>query len=996
MQHRIKYTARERAKSSMTLTLITFSCWCWTIFASEATTTTENVTDQDKRACWPSNIFFATNLSLSKIKPVFHFSALKSSSGVSIMPSITDDAAAFMKEIGLVSTTSSGKSKKGSKPSQKKGGVLSSETTTAAGKSSARKWGKETKEKKAVAVAAKYQVPVSTLSKSQLKEVAWLKDHTPSTQPLITLTEEEKWYDLSSSFDTVDPTAHRTSKENIKTIVAFAEQTFHAEVALHHKLKSSSGFSQDQKWVDEVLKSGTLSDKVAALALQVQQSPPHELEALDSLITLALKKEQRTSQLALEALKDLLIHNLLPDRRLKAIMQQPLGHAELTPQAVTLMWYEVELMKRTERIIEAIEAGLKSTVDYFKRFCMEVVYDWIVAKPEQEGRLLSLLVNKLGDPTNKICSKCVELLGKLVCRHTAMKGVVVREVRQLISRSNLPPRAVYSGIIFLSQIALSAQEAEVSSQLVQCYVSLFEKAVTQDKLGSKLLVALLIGINRAYPFLKDKETIIQHIDALFRIVHSASFSTSTQALTLISHIVLNSEEGNSGTSKSKGKGKEKEKVEEAAAAAAESSAAPSSKAEVDLVNRFYRALYSQLLADQILTRSHNTLFLNLLFRSMKRDPVDTRVIAFVKRILICATQSTAPIAAGLIFLVSEVFHAKPALLESMLEIESNGSPAPLHADSPLPDSSYWLLGNFDASKRDALHACPRMPSIWETTLFSSHYHPSVQAFSSAFLDPAQSHTIKYNGDPTSDFSLSSFLNRFAYKNPKKTQFEMRRKRSQAAQEEPMNSKVFQDMEAADIAPEKEFFHKYFYDRSRMRDEGKSRNRSRHKEKTGEDEDEDESDFDEDGEMDKFADKLALDLMASAGNGPVDIDDDDDFMDSDDSGDDSGDGKEDEDDEYDIMKGADMDGMGSGDDSYGEFTDEDGEENVDFGSESDEEPVPSKKSNKRKKGGSEFASAEDYEEEMEAIVVQQAQKKAVSKDVEESDKPAKKSKKSKKR
>ena len=915
-----------------------------------------------------------------------------------------------MKEIGLVSAAPvQGKKQKNGQNKQKssKGNAVNVQSTDGDGdgagagsKSNARKWGKETKTKKAEVASAKYQ-PVQKLSQSQLKEVSWLKDNvTSTTEPLVVLAEEDKWYELTSSFDTVDPAAHRTSKDNIKTIVAFAEQSFHAEVALHHKLKGSSGFSQDQKWVDEVLKSGTLSDKVAALALQVQQSPPHELDALDSLINLALKKEQRTSQLALEALKDLLTHNLLPDRRLKPIMSQPLGHPDLTPQVVTLFWFEVELMKRTERIIEAIEAGLKSTVDYFKRFCMEVVYDWIVAKPEQEGRLLSLLVNKLGDPTNKICSKCVELLGKLVCRHTAMKSVVVREVRQLISRSNLPPRAVYSGIIFLSQIALSSKEGEVSNQLVQCYVSLFEKAVTQDKLGSKLLVALLIGINRAYPFLKDKETIIQHIDALFRIVHSASFSTSTQALTLISHIVLNNQEDSN--TRNKVKGKDKKDVAEESGEKSDTKA-PISKSEVDLINRFYRSLYSKLLSDQILTRSHNTLFLNLLFRSMKRDPDESRIIAFVKRILICATQSTAPIAAGLIFLVAEVFQAKPALRVAMMEVESNGSPAPLHADSPLPDSSYWLLGNFDASKRDAAHACARMPSIWEVTLFNSHYHPSVQAFANSFVDPQKNHAIKYDGDPTTDFSLSSFLNRFAYKNPKKTQFEMRRKRSQAAQEEPVNSKVFQDMEASEIAPDKEFFHKYFYDRSRLRDEGLSRNRSRHKEKTGDEDEENESDYEED-EMDKFADKLALELMQSAGNGPVDIDDDDEFMSDNESGDDDSDG-------FEMMK--DGAGADSGDDDedvdsdddidFGEdMNDDSDDEGLDFGSEgdseSDEEPVPSKKSKKRKKGGSEFASAEDYEDEMEAIVQQRSlkTKKDLDIDDEKPEKPLKKSKKNKKR
>jgi hypothetical protein len=73
---------------------------------------------------------------------------------------------------------------------------------------------------------------------------------------------------------------------------------------------------------------------------------------------------------------------------------------------------------------------------------------------------------------------------------------------------------------------------------VECYMSLFEKAVTQDELGSRLLSSLLSGLDRAFPFLNNKEPIAKHVDSLFRIVHSASFSTSTRALMLISHIAL--------------------------------------------------------------------------------------------------------------------------------------------------------------------------------------------------------------------------------------------------------------------------------------------------------------------------------------------------------------------------------------------------------------------------------------------------------------------------
>lgn len=43
-----------------------------------------------------------------------------------------------------------------------------------------------------------------------------------------------------------------------------------------------------------MLRGGTLSDKVAALTLQVQESPVHRLAVLDGLLDLGLKKERRT------------------------------------------------------------------------------------------------------------------------------------------------------------------------------------------------------------------------------------------------------------------------------------------------------------------------------------------------------------------------------------------------------------------------------------------------------------------------------------------------------------------------------------------------------------------------------------------------------------------------------------------------------------------------------------------------------------------------------
>ena len=286
--------------------------------------------------------------------------------------------------------------------------------------------------------------------------------------------------------------------------------------------------------MDDLITKGTLSDRIAALALKVQESPFHNLSALDALVEMANRKEQRTAQLALEALKDLFINNLLPDRKLVPLSargcllpttQYQEGQntkKRMNMKIALLMYFEDELKKRVEQTVVAIENGMKSMVEFFKRICMSTAAELLKSKPEQEARLLALLVGRLGDSSSRISSKCMELLKDLLHFHPVMKAVVVREVRQLIYKQSTGKiHAVFTSVVFLSQIVLSvmdASSAAVAGQLVECYMSLFERALQQGEMGSRLLAALLTGVNKALPYLRSIEPIVQHVDALFKMV----------------------------------------------------------------------------------------------------------------------------------------------------------------------------------------------------------------------------------------------------------------------------------------------------------------------------------------------------------------------------------------------------------------------------------------------------------------------------------------------
>ena len=389
-----------------------------------------------------------------------------------------------------------------------------------------------------------------------------------------------------------------------------------------------------------------MSDKIAALALIIQDSPIHNLRSLDSLIAFCMKKEQRSCQMAMEAIKDVLIHNILPDRKLTSFSSHDWYSTTMTMSKALKYWYEDQLIGRISQFIDLIEdIGLKSNIEYFKKICLDIICDLLIHKPEQEARLLSLLINKLGDPSRIIHNKVIECINKIISIHNCMLYIIIREIRQFISRPNISPRCVYLSINYLITIKLHKTHTpthtttthtthtntkdnnnnnnNVILQLIECYISLFEIALKNNIYGSKLLSSLLHGISICYPYIhKDERSSVlaQYIDPLFKITHNEHFLTAVQALTLISHIALDDLSSSSTTTKSTA-------TTNQSTTSATTTTAPASVGTNEVINRFYRALYAILFTDQVMTRSRNTLFFKLLYRSLRLDNSDLRLVA---------------------------------------------------------------------------------------------------------------------------------------------------------------------------------------------------------------------------------------------------------------------------------------------------------------------------------------------------------------------------------
>lgn len=249
------------------------------------------------------------------------------------------------------------------------------------------------------------------------------------------------------------------------------------------------------------MSSGTLSDRISALTLSVQESPLHNIKALETLIALARKRSRNQAVEVLGALKDLLgPGGLLPsDRKLKTFASQPGVHSAFAqaskwdttaplPQPLTeahlIVWaYEDWLKSMYFEILKILEVWCNDEVIFARVKAVDYVYQLLREKPEQEANLLRLLVNKLGDSDKKIASRTSYNILQLESIHPFMKPTIISSIESdIVFRPGQSLHAKYYAIITLNQTVLSGKEKDVASQLLSIYFSLFVKLLEKPKI----------------------------------------------------------------------------------------------------------------------------------------------------------------------------------------------------------------------------------------------------------------------------------------------------------------------------------------------------------------------------------------------------------------------------------------------------------------------------------------------------------------------------------
>lgn len=744
-----------------------------------------------------------------------------------------------------------------------------------------------------------------------------------------------------------------------------------------------------------------MSDKVSALTLAIQESPVHNMKALENLMTLAGKKSREQAIAALGSLVDLFGNGVvLPgDRRLRPFSSQPGLLGTLQKRSVTgwtsqqplpgkltrahlIVWYFEEWLKNAYfKIVQLLELWCGDEIEYSRSRSLDFVFGLLRDKPEQEANLLRLLVNKLGDREKKIASRASYLILQLLTIHPAMKTIVIKTIEeQVLLRPGQTVRTKYYAVNTLNQTILSMKEPQIADSLIRIYFDLFVTLLKIGALGSigepdapkgkggrwkpppteteaaaaksgavpdtetaeKMVSAILTGVNRAVPFSNtDDATLEGHLDTLFRITHSSNFNTAIQALMLVQQL---------------------------------------SVAKHIAVDRFYRTLYESLLDPRLIRSSKQALYLNLLYRSLKNDVDVRRVKAFVKRMLQVCYLHEPSFVCGILFLVAQLEDTFPDLKTLLNEPEEDGEEEEHYVDAPVDGAETPAQHPGDRSRAyDGRKGDPRFSNadqscLWEVVPYFKHFHPSVSVFAANLL--VRQKTLPK--PELANHTLINFLDKFVYKNPKASESKRGVSIMQpvlaagsaahvvvpgkagAKHQANVNSAEFWNKKQEDVAAEDVFFHAYFSQIGKPGQEakGKKAKKDAVPNSDGEDEDIDE---------DEIWDALVNSRPEVGGGDEEDVDmdmDEDDLSDLGSLLDMSDDDDDDDDDDEDMDSGAE-DGKEMGDeDDAPDWEDEDDEPFSD----SDEELAGKKAKGKDSKGKMRkkelkklpmFATADDY-------------------------------------
>ncbi|XP_062540804.1 CCAAT/enhancer-binding protein zeta [Armigeres subalbatus] len=565
-------------------------------------------------------------------------------------------------------------------------------------------------------------------------------------------TIERRWYEHFDGYNTVGELVELKDAE-IAELRKLCRVAFEAENRTLMKNNPS-----DAKWLLTALEKGTSRDRANAGALLVQTNPLCNLQALETVVAM-VKLSNKGHLDVVEVLSELMLNSVMPmDRKLVSI---PLRGADwknvkkqelekgLRDRIYAYWHFEDALRDVYFTYLNNLSAVIQTGQDNSKMKVIQYASKLFTMIPEKEAYLLSMLVNKLGDPSKKVAVKALYHLTEVAKKHSAMCPVIVTETEKLLFRNNISPSAQHYALTFLAAISNHGDFSSCEKMINICF-SFFKILTDKGEVNSRTMQAILACLRKAIGNVKRNVDIANFVkpevlNTVYRMIHLADISIACQGLSLMLEIT------------------ESRGVEQ---------------------NRFYNALYRKLLDSRLATVGPriSNIFFYIIHRAIQNDPIPERAMAFIKRLLQVAFQFPPTKVCGVLIIVSKILRKRRQLhmdgytaaqnetkgkqisVQEDVDVEQDGEDNKV----AIKKESNRKVTNYDPFHRASEFAGAEYTVRYELARYLEYFHPTVKSFANSIINNS---TLSYYGDPLRDFSLGHFLDRFAFKNPKKPKTE---------------------------------------------------------------------------------------------------------------------------------------------------------------------------------------------------------------------------------
>ncbi|CAL8099727.1 unnamed protein product [Orchesella dallaii] len=815
----------------------------------------------------------------------------------------------------------------------------------------------------------------------------------------------------------IQPTVTKILRtDEVNRLRKSAEQLLENDCQAYKQFCVQGEQKADFNWMEKMMRIGTLPDKMAAYVVKIQDSPVHNIHHLQNLISMVKVQSKQQCLMAADTLKDLFLEDLLPpSRKLITFEKRGSSLSQATKFQLILWIYEDRLKMCYNSFLDALRRMSLDNIDKVRAKAVVLMYTLLTAHPEHEAELLQMLVNKLGDPIKKVGSRALFYLNSLLANHPRMKMVVIDEVERLLFRNNIAKRAQYYGVCFLNTINLEDEHPEVAVKLINVYVAFFKGCVKTGDIDSKMMSGLLTGLNKAYPLAKEfgfKFT--ENADTLYKIVHMSSFNISLQALSILfqltdpqnhpteadryyralysvllhpeiaitSHsthflnLVFKSMKHDTNINRVMGFCKRLMQICQSVppnlACAILFLLSEVSKTHINIIRVGTGTVETSKDDDSVCEDGSD-----IESDRNARNDENMKNLIKISNVKVIDEMSSAEkptktllgLGIGAAGLKNNQFLSNKAdETKDTSSMEGGNLAIEAQNENAVVKMEYKnQLSDYDPNARNPMYCGAEFSLSHEIITLADHYHPSVAVFAKTLLQKGH---IVYQGNPLKDFTITRFLERFVYKNPKKpkvTPGVPRQYQPKGLRNIPVNSNDYLRNEESKIPEEEKFFYRYFTEKKAEKSDADVESET---ESVGDDE------FDElmdnyfksskgkDADEDDFDVDFAANLQNTKLSGKKRKK----------GGDDSESDEDEVDDQYDEDSEGDEFGPADDADEMLELDDDDDDDDLDFEEEDgvevyetdDEIDVPVKKTKiKKLKGADMFAPAEQFAEMLES-------------------------------